>query len=302
MVFHFSNAQNESYNNEVDSIKIDNIFRSYESYIPKVITKQPKLIFVLHGSTMTTKQMLNLTGNQFNQEQNASNNRIIVYPQGFETYWNDCRKSATYSANLLNLNEVGFFKTIISKFENEFDVDRSEVFIVGWSNGGHMVYKLAKENPTLFKGFAVINANLPEESNNDCISENKPVSILIANGTADSINPYNGGKVVLGDGKDRGSVVSTMNSIKYWKDLMKCEEIIETKRELPDTDKSDSSTVILYDYECERLGKKIELIEIKNGGHIIPNPTFNEWPEYLGNINRDINLPALILDFFDSLK
>jgi len=84
MVFYFSNAQNENYNNVVDSIKIDNTFRGYESYIPKDISKHPKLVFVLHGSTLTTKQIINLTGNQFNQEPNASNNRIIVYLQGFE--------------------------------------------------------------------------------------------------------------------------------------------------------------------------------------------------------------------------
>jgi polyhydroxybutyrate depolymerase len=110
LTIHLINAQNENYKNEIDSIKIDNIFRSYEAYIPNDIVKQPKLVFVLHGSTMTTKQMLNVTGSQFNSEQNPSKNRIVVYPQGFENYWNDCRKSATYKANLLNLSEVDFLK------------------------------------------------------------------------------------------------------------------------------------------------------------------------------------------------
>ena len=77
-------AQNDNYSNEVDSIKVDNIFRSYEAYIPSHVVKQPKLIFVLHGSTMTTEQMLKVTGNQFNSELNPSKNRIVVYPQGFE--------------------------------------------------------------------------------------------------------------------------------------------------------------------------------------------------------------------------
>ena len=297
-----SKAQNENYRNEIDSIKIDNIYRTYESYVPKDIVKRPKLVFVLHGSTMSTKQMLKVTGNEFNREVNPFKNRIIVYPQGFGNYWNDCRKSATYEANLLNLNEAEFFKTIITKFEKNYSVDKNEIFIVGWSNGGQMVYKLAKENPNLFKGFAVINANLPVESNNDCFSKNESVSLLIANGTADSINPYNGGKIVFGDGKNRGSVISTINSVNYWKGLMDCKEVIETKKELPDLDKSDSSTVTIYDYVCEKDGKKIELIEIKNGGHHIPNPSFNEWAEYLGNLNKDINLPLLILDFFDSLE
>ena len=295
-------AQNEHYNIEVDSVKIGNIFRSYKAFIPNDVVTQPKLVFVLHGSTMTTDRMIKVTGNEFNSDHNPSKSRIVVYPQGFENYWNDCRKSATYSTNILNIKEVDFFKTLIAGFEKNYNVDKNEIYVVGWSNGGHMVYKLAKENPSLFKGFAVVNANLPVESNNDCFSKKEPVSILIANGTADSINPYDGGKIVFGDGKNRGSVISTMETIDYWKNVADCKAFIETKREVPDLDKSDSSTVTIYDYLCEKNKKKIELIEITNGGHHIPNPNFNEWAEYLGNLNRDINLPLLILEFFDSLK
>ncbi|MCG2460227.1 prolyl oligopeptidase family serine peptidase [Flavobacteriaceae bacterium F89] len=297
-------AQNDDGINDVktDSIKMDNIFRSYTYYVPKDIKKSSKLIFILHGSTMKSSLMITATGYQFNRHANTSKDEIIVYPQGFETYWNDCRKSATYSANLLNLNEAGFFKAVIAKFYTDYGIDTSQVFVTGFSNGGHMVYKLAMENPALFKGFAAISASLPVESNNDCVSKNQPVSILIANGTTDSISPFNGGTVLAGDGKNRGDVAPTFNSVQYFKDLMKCGEIIETKKGLPDTDKEDSSTVNVYDYRCKNQGKRIELIEIVNGGHIFPNPTFDQWPKSLGNVNKDVNLPELILNFFNSLE
>jgi len=131
-----------------------------------------------------------------------------------------------------------------------------------------MVYKLAKENPDFFKGFAVISANLPIASNNDCFSNNKAVSILIANGTSDPINPFNGGEVIVGDGKKRGKVIPTFNSVQYWVDLMNDDEIIETRKSLTDVVKDDNSSVIVYSYKGKTSKKIIELVKINNGGHI----------------------------------
>lgn len=287
---------------KTDSITVDDLVRSYTFFVPKGLKKNSRLIFVLHGSTMKADLMISATGYQFNRLANTSEDKIIVYPQGFETYWNDCRKSATYGSNLLNLSEADFFKAIIAKFRAEYAIDTSRVFVTGFSNGGHLVYKLAMENPDLFKGFAAVSANLPVESNNDCRSKSLPVSILIANGTTDPISPFNGGPVLAGDGMNRGDVMSSLNSVQYFKELLKCGEIKGTIMELPDIDKEDSSTVNVYDYGCQNSVKKIELIEIVNGGHIFPNPTFDQWPKSLGNVNRDINLPELILNFFDSLE
>ncbi len=284
------------YNVKADSLKIGNIYRSYLYHIPKGVSKNPKIIFVLHGSTMTAKQMLDVTGFEFNILSDSLKNTIVVYPQGYETYWNDCRKPETDKANALNLNEMDFFKEIISKLVTANKWKHNSIFVVGFSNGGHLVYKLAKENPDFFKGFAVIGANMPVASNNDCFSSDKAVSILIANGTADPVNQFNGG-----DGK-RGKVIPTFNSVQYWKDLMKDNEIIETKEKVPDVVKDDNSTVVIYFYKGKNSKKKVELVKIINGGHVIPNPNFSNWPKKLGNVNKDINLPKLITNFFLSVE
>ncbi len=304
LICNFASAQGRPYfySTKADSLEIDGIFRSYLYHIPKEVSANPKIILVLHGSTMTAIQMVGLTGFEFNILADSLKDVIIVYPQGYEKYWNDCRKSATYKTNTLDLNEMNFFKGIISKLERDSKIKHKSVFVVGYSNGGQMVYKLAKENPNFFKGFAVISANLPVASNNDCLSSNKAVSILIANGTADPVNPFNGGDVVVGDGKKRGEVIPTFNSVQYWKDLLEDDEIIETQKELPDVVKEDNSTVVVYSYKSKNSKKKVELVKIINGGHIIPNPKFNHWPEPLGNVNRDINLPKLITNFFLSIE
>ena len=287
---------------QAGSVKVDTMEREFYYYIPKTISQNPDLVFVIHGSGMTARLMKLITGDQFEKIADSTKNVIIVYPQGYLKYWNDCRKSATYDTKLQHVNDVGFFVKMIDFFSGKYHINPKEVFAIGYSNGGEMCYKLAEEKPELFKGFAAISANMPVETNNDCYQSNQPVSMLVMNGTSDPINPYNGGAIILPDGKNRGTVVSTDNTIRYWTSLDKCDTTLKTIHQFPDINKSDSSVAIEEDYECPVTNKKITLLKIINGGHIIPNPGFNFWPKVLGNVNKDINAPEIIFDYFMSLK
>ena len=289
------------YNIESASLKIDNISRNYLYHIPIKVSENPKIILVLHGSTMTAKQMLGATGFEFNIFADSLEDTIVVYPQGYDKYWNDCRKFGTYKAKKLNLNEMGFFKKIISNLETSYKFKHGSIFVVGFSNGGHMVYKLAEQNPDFFKGFAVISANLPAASDNDCVASNKAVSILIANGTADPVNQFYGGETIVANGKKRGKVVSTFNSVGYFKELMKNDQITETKK-IVGLDNDENSTVVIYSYHGKKSKKKVELVKIVNGGHNIPNPNFSHWPKQLGNVNKELDLPKFITNYFLSLE
>ena len=173
---------------------------------------------------------------------------------------------------------------------------------MGVSNGAQMCYKLAKEKPGLFKGFAAVSANLPVETNSDCFETNQPVSILVMNGTADPIEPYNGGEIHLDDGVSHGPVVSTEQTMHYWEDLAKCDMASVKEYDFPDIDKSDNSTAVEYIYTSATTRKEVVLVKIINGGHNIPNPSFFLWPKILGNVNKDINAPKIIFDYFMSLK
>ena len=296
----FSQSENAERNIQSDSIEIDNVKRSYSFFVPKGIKESPHLVFILHGARGSGKRIMKITGYEFNSVAINSKNSIIVYPEGYDNNWNDCIKASPRKTKQLNIDEAVFFKTMIHKFKNGYRIDTSKVFIVGFSNGAHMVYKLAMQEPDLFKGFAAISGNIPTPENNDCFgSKSKSVSMLIANGTSDPIIPYEGGYI---DGKTRGEVISTLNTVKYWTDLLECDKVVSSQIEYLDLNNEDNSTAKAYEYICEKINKKVKYIEIKNGGHTIPNPNFDEWSDVLGNVNKDINLPFLILEFFNSLK
>jgi polyhydroxybutyrate depolymerase len=64
---------------------------------------------------------------------------------------------------------------------------------MGFSNGGHLAYRLAIEHTDEISAVAVVAANFSAEESCDCRHTGKPMPVVIMNGTADTLNPYNGG-------------------------------------------------------------------------------------------------------------
>ncbi|MCZ8156779.1 MAG: prolyl oligopeptidase family serine peptidase [Leptospira sp.] len=282
-------------------LSIGGVERKFYFHVPRNLKPMPRLIFVLHGSAMTASQMQLVTGHWFDSLADKNSDAIVVYPQGFKKYWNDCRKSFSAETSKRDLDDVEFFERMIEFFSKEYAVNLARLYVAGFSNGGHMTFRLSQERPDLFRGFAVISANLPIDENNDCANAKKPVSILLINGTADPVNPYLGGKVIVHDGIDRGHVISTQHTMRYYRNLTHCRQF--TEEDFPDLEPSDHSSAKAFSYQCPGSSHKIKLIEIQNGGHNIPNPTFFLWPRNIvGNVNEDLNVPAIIFKFFEELK
>lgn len=281
-----------------NSVSIEDVERTFDFYIPEKLSASPSLVFLLHGSDGSPQLMRYLTNYEFEKQANQRNNFILVYPQGFEKHWNDCRGTATYTANTSDINEIAFFKEMISFFNQEYSIDENRIFSVGYSNGGHMCFKLAFELPEKFKGIGVYNANVPELANNDCSLKNLPISTIIINGTEDPINPYGGGLVVVEGDSSRGSVLSSMQSFEYFKNL------------LPDTcldqnlnRNSYSDLVSGFSISCSNSGYQVELIKVQDGGHTMPlisKPPY--LPSRIGKTETSVNSAKLILDFFEGLK
>ncbi len=284
------------------SLRVKNLRRDFYFYVPKNVAANPRLVFVLHGSGMIAKGMQVLTGRGFDKIADENRDVIVVYPQGYGRYWNDCRKAATFDARKLNIDDIGFFEGMVKYFTEKYGVDEHKVFVTGYSDGGDMCFKLAKESPDLFRGFATVAASLPIETNDDCTETRKPVSILLLNGTSDPINPYKGGTVKAGDGKKRGDVMSTNNTVQYWLAVDQCDTTTKKEYTFPDINENDKSTAVKYTYDSPKTGKKVVLVKVINGGHIYVNPGFHIWPRVLGNVNKDIDTPEIIMEFFRSLQ
>jgi polyhydroxybutyrate depolymerase len=279
---------------EIKSIEHNDHKRSWISYIPANKIDQPALVIVLHGSRGDAEGAIKLFSYGFNilAEKHGF---IAVYPNGYDRHWNDCRGGASYEANRQNIDDIGFLRKLVAEMEKAYEIDRTKVFVTGVSNGGQMAFRTGFEAPDLVTAVAAIAANLPIKENFDCQRTNKPVAMLIMNGTADPLNPYEGGLVkILGD-ISRGIVMSANKSAAYWANIAG-HAITGQTIVWPDRDPEDGT--IIKSTSWSKPGKKpVKLITVSGGGHTIPH-TVSRLPRIVGLTSHEFDAAEVIWDFF----
>jgi len=248
-----------------DSILVENYYRTFHFKKPNQSAANFNLVFVLHGSGGNGKGMMQPA---LNLEKLAGKEPVfLVYPDGYQKYWNECRKNAKSLANTENINEQAFFELMIQYFKKQYQVKDQYFFAIGLSGGGHMAYKLALTMPDKCKAISAVVANLPDNTNLDCAEAKMPVAVMIINGTQDSVNPYTGGEMMV-NGSSYGKVLSTDHTFNYWASLAGYtgKPQVET---LPDPVKSNTQTITRYSFKAK--GKpEIALLKVMGGSHSFP--------------------------------
>lgn len=195
------------------TVRVGRLDRDYSFYVPATLPRAAPLVLVLHGAGMKVAEIRSST--QYEFEGLADRNGfIVVYPEGFQSTWNDCRKGLPLAARAEKIDDLGFIRALIARFQGDYGIDRSQVFVMGFSNGGHFAYRLAVELTDEIAAVAVVAANFPTDDGSDCRASGKPIPILIINGTSDPLNPYNGGLANFG-----ASVRSARNTGEYFAEL-----------------------------------------------------------------------------------
>lgn len=248
-----------------DSLLIDNYYRVFYFNNPKQNSTNASLIFVLHGSGGKPQNMMNRTTMLESQAQ--TENIVLVYPEGYKNFWNECRKASTAEANLIDIDENSFFTKMIQYFKTKYQINDKNVFAIGFSGGGHMAYKLAITMPEKFKAITAVVANLPDTSNMDCIEKKAPISVMIVNGTADPINPYSGGEVKI-DEVILGKVRSTEQTFQYWAMIDGYTEK-PSKKIMTNMDTATHTMIEKYDYRRKNKAEVV-LLKVINGKHEFP--------------------------------
>ena len=209
---------------------------------------------------------------------------LIVYPDGFDNTWNDCRRGSPFSSKQLKIDDAGFIKGLLDHEVTTHAVDRKRVFAAGWSNGAQLAYRLALEYPDDFAGVAAISASVPAKENLDCGEAGKPVPVMIVNGTADPINPFRGGMVNLGSAK-LGNVLSSEDSAKYWAGLLGVTAAPQLAT-LPHKGGRASVDSMTWVKDGAPV---VVLYAVQGGGHAMPLE------------GEDLDSPVAIWDFFSKL-
>ena len=124
-----------------------------------------------------------------------SNPVIAVYPEGSGTErdtvqsWNADRCCSPSNDEPGYIRDVDFISIIISNMEKNYLIDLSRVWVVGFSNGGMMAYRLACEIPDQITGIAVGAGALTV---GNC-APSRAVNVIHLHGEQDSKVPISGG-------------------------------------------------------------------------------------------------------------
>ncbi len=256
------------------TLEHDGLTRTYTVFVPTNLQPGASVLFALHPSRSSAEQMRRISGHALERIA-EQNNLIVVYPDGFEGHFNDCRLAASYSARTRNIDDVGFIQGIIAQLVTEQQVNPERVFALGYSNGGQMALRLALEAPETVKGVASFAANLPAADNMGCNIAAKPARFIgFIEGTADPINPYEGGQASLFGMGNRGSVLSAPDSAKWFADRLNLNAMASTTLE-------PIGDLTAQQDDWQSSDGHVRLVTITGGGHTVPQAA-SSVPRLLG--------------------
>ena len=250
-------------------------------------------VIALHGALMDGRSMQQIFGLDAIAKQEGF---IAVYPDGLGRRWNDGRR-VRWNRAAERVDDAGFLVSLARRIVDEGLADPKRLYLVGVSNGGIMVFRMACEAPEVFAAFAAIIANMSVGLAQRC-QPGKGVPMLIMNSTKDPMIPWQGGP--LGFAGRYGRVISTEESMEFWRRNNSCEGSRQQKP-LPDKDRKDGSTVLAQQYNHCGSGAPVVLIAIEGGGHIPPGARFGSRQlieSILGKANRDISAADISWKFF----
>lgn len=223
------------------------------------------LVLALHGTGGDPERFRGFLGGEV-ERRGLGRGWVVAYPEAWEGSWNDCRRTAASAQRRAGIDDIAYLEALIARLTRDRGVDPGSVFVLGYSGGGHLAFRIALEAPKLARAVAVFSASLPTDEASLCRVAGAPPPLMIVNGTRDPINPHEGGEVVTPSGLRLGRVRSAAETVAYFR---------------------------------ERAGDPdaIEGVTLEGGGHSVPGSE-SRFPPAAGPTLRSWEGVAEVLDFF----
>jgi len=279
-----------------ETITIDSVKRTFSARLADV--KPAPLVVVLHGNTQTGADMASRTSWPAVAKREHF---TVVFPDGLSRAWADLRSRESRAGHTPPecTNDVAFIAKLVEKYVGDGIADPKRVYVTGLSNGGAMTMTLACKRADLFAAAASVIMDFTDDIAN-AYQPSRPVPILVMNGTADPLIPYQGGRGTSPYAVD--GFWSAEKTIAFWRKVNGCEEGDAASTDLADNDSNDQSTVTLITSHCP-AGRDAVLYRINDGGHRMPgsfpDSRFVRLVNFIfGPQNHDIDAAETIWAFF----
>ncbi|HEY4230934.1 MAG TPA: PHB depolymerase family esterase [Thermoanaerobaculia bacterium] len=266
--------------------------RVYRLYVPRSLPrdKPAALVLVFHGGEGEGATMERFV------EFDALADRegfLVAYPDAVGKHWNDGREIAEFESFRDHVDDVAFVSALIDAIGKEHRIDPARVFATGISNGAIFSHYLAARLSTRIAAIAPVAGGIAEPFRSSFHAD-RPVSVLMMNGTEDPLVPYKGGGVRRGS---HGAVLDTDSAARVWAEANGCAKDARVET-LPDTDPHDACRAKRSRWTGGHEGTEVVLYTFEGGGHTWPGGR-QYAPEILvGRVCHDVDATQVIWDFF----
>jgi len=235
--------------------------RSYLVHLPLDFEGRLPVVIVFHGSGGSGQGIKALT--EFEQLADQSG-FYVAYPDAISDWAEGCDCS---QADLAGIDDVQFTSDLIDALDAELGIDRSRVFVAGFSQGGLMVFRLACDLADEVAGIATVGASMAVPLSENCApTEADPIIVML--GTDDEFFPWDGAY-------DLGlqSVLSADSTAADWAAANGCTG--ERGAVLEYTGQTSGVEVWHEEYAACAVGSEVTFYRLEGAGHIWPEGGFS---------------------------
>ncbi len=278
---------------ETHTLEFGGRTRSYIVHRPGNAPPIAPLVVVLHGGGGAANTMANFTGMSRIADREGF---IAVYPDGVGNSWNDGRGDPAVAAERLEIDDVGFLSTLVDEMVNSYGADPNRIFVTGISNGGFMSERVACELSGKIAAIASIAATMGTKLVETC-KPTRPVPVMLFNGDADPLVPYEGGFIQALGQTRVGEIISVAATVAFWTQNNGCSAPRTTGR-LPDLDPNDQVQIRQETYAGCKDDADVVAFTMEGGGHVWPGGIQYLPVAAIGHTTKDIDASELMWAYF----
>lgn len=255
--------------------------RHYDTYVPRELVPDAPLVIALHGERQEPAAIRALLGQALEQQARMCG-FAVAYPAAGHAGWGSD-----------DPGDVAFLLAMIESMAAEHAIDIERVYVLGYGSGGRLVYRLALTVAQRLAGVAVIAASLPASAESMPAGDGMTVPMLIINGTADRLNPFNGGVGGWFGLARRDEVRSSMDTAAFFADLagahLQHDDSLSA-HQLP-------RLAPMRSVWSNTQRNAVVLYAVKGGGHVVHQP-YARQPRWLGAMNPGFDVAAQACAFW----
>ena len=211
------------------SLNVNGIRREYIIHVPAGYDPKQRaaVVMMFHGGGGTAAAAMRQTGWTGKAEAHGF---LAVFPEGTRPdasrparfagnpqTWNDGSNRRQLWAVRNNADDIAFVNALIDELIVRFHADRHRIYVAGFSNGASMAFHIARQLSRRVAAVAAV-------AGTDWMSQPEvwpPVSLLYITGTADPLNPMEGGDIRIGL-RTYGHKPPVKDMIRNWVRMLGC--------------------------------------------------------------------------------